>query len=128
MGLFAFGTPLDALAAALPDAAPEALLAGEVEPAAEADGFAEALDAAGLAATLPDAKALAGAELAAGALLGAVEAVASELAGADPAAGLLTVALPPQPSSVRTEAADATPPAMCRTRFIISRRVSQPDL
>src|SRR5437763_16833865 len=103
------------LAAAEPEAAAEAAGFAEAAPdaAAEAAGFAEAdaaAEAAGLADAAADAAALAG--------LGA-----AELAGA-----ALGVAWPPHPRSDRTDAAEATPPAMYITRRIISRRERWPSL
>src|SRR5579883_1075680 len=107
MGLFATGAPLAAgLAAAEPDAAGLA----EADAGVEAAGLAEAL-AAGEAAI----EGLA----AAGELAGA----AAELTGAVDGA-----ALPPQPMSDRMDAAEATPPAMCSTRRIMSRRDRSPSL
>src|SRR5713226_1108082 len=90
-GLFATGA---ALAAAEPDAA--GLAPADPDAAGEAAGLADAETA-----VLPTAETEAGAALAG---FGAAELAAGALAGA---------AWPPHPSSARTDAADATPPAMC---------------
>lgn len=92
------------------------------EEAVEAAGFVSA-EAAGFEEALAGAAALGEAEVAG--LGDAAEAGAAELPVAAVEAGAV---LDPQPIKASREAVEATPPVMCRTRFIMSRRVIRPSL